>query len=199
MLRSQHGGLVPETASPMPPLDLALDAEQVLLMALPERVRLVDLRGRFEPINLGGLVLPSGAAFSPVKLACDGQGGRWALDRRNASLARITGTPWRRRAFVDLQPDTFRPHPENPHEPALQSGPGLKAGHERRGVRTCSSLSSAVLQRGVVRRGLQAAAKAANEELRENQKVRTPRLLCAAHPSQCATTMAGSRLRKSFP
>jgi phage tail-like protein len=128
MLRSQHGGLVPETASPVPPLDLALDAEQVLLMALPEQVRLVDLRGRFEPINLGGLVLPSGAAFSPVKLACDGQGGRWALDRRNASLARITGTPWRRRAFVDLQPDTFRPHPENPHEPALQSGPALPAG-----------------------------------------------------------------------
>ncbi len=38
---------------------------------------------------------------------------------------------------------------------------------------------SPLLQRGVIRRGLQAAAKAANEELLENQEVRTtPTLLC---------------------
>jgi len=128
MLRSEHGGLVPESASPVPPLDLALDAEQVLLMALDRQVRLVDLRGRFEPIRLVGFTLASGETFSPTKLACDAEGGRWALDRRNRSLARITGTPWRRRAFVAFDPDTFRPHPENPQAPALQPGPALPAG-----------------------------------------------------------------------
>jgi hypothetical protein len=120
MLRSEHGALVVESATPEKPTDLALDADQVLLMALPGQVRLVDLRSRFEPIRLPAPLLPGGEAFLPFKLACSAQGGRWVLDRRHGVLAKVTGRPWRRRALVDFQPDTFRPHPENPHEPALE-------------------------------------------------------------------------------
>lgn len=113
-------GEVPRHASSAAgaPLAMALDADDVLLLAFAERIELVDLRDRFAPI---ALPLPAGEeAFSAHALACDAQGGRWALDRSRRQLARIAGRPWPDRAGVLYDAGTFRPHPENPDAPRLE-------------------------------------------------------------------------------
>ncbi len=111
---------VPDTGHATPPIDLAIDAEQVVLLAFADVVDLVDLRERFAPIRLEAPLLAGGQRFTASKLACDGAGGRWALDRRHRALARIVGTPWRRRALVDFAPQTFRPKPENADAPRIE-------------------------------------------------------------------------------
>lgn len=116
-------GEVPRHASTAAgaPLAMALDHEEVLLLAFAERIELVDLRDRFAPIPLP---LPTGDdAFSAHALACDAQGGRWALDRSRRRLARIAGRPWPDRAGVIYDPGTFRPQPENPDAPRLEPWP----------------------------------------------------------------------------
>jgi hypothetical protein len=111
---------VPGTGQATTPIDMAIDAEQVVLLALAEFVDLVDLRERFEPIRLDAPLLDGGERFTASKIACDGAGGRWLLDRRHRRLARIVGTPWRRRALVDFAPQTFRPKPENADAPRFE-------------------------------------------------------------------------------
>jgi phage tail-like protein len=111
---------VPGTGAPAAPRDLALDAQQIVLLAFDGFVDLVDLRERFEPIRLALPLLGGGDTLLPHKLACDGRGGRWLLDRRHRRLARIAGTPWRRRAFVAFAADTFRPQPENADDARIE-------------------------------------------------------------------------------
>lgn len=102
------------------PLDLALDADQCLLLAFADRIELVDLRGRFAPLRLALPALGPGETFQPHDLACDAQSKRYALDRVHRRLARIAGTPWPDRPAVDYDPGTFRPSPENPDAPRVE-------------------------------------------------------------------------------
>jgi len=111
---------VPGTGHATPPIDMAIDAEQVVLLAFTDVVDLVDLRERFEPIRLELPLLAGGGRFSVAKLACDAGSGRWLLDRRHRRLARIVGAPWRRRALVEFAPQTFRPKPENAQVPRFE-------------------------------------------------------------------------------
>lgn len=114
-------GEVPRYAAPGEgaPLDMALDAGQVLLLAFDDRIELVDLRRRFAPLRLELPALPDGERFRPHRLACDAAGGRYALDRAHRRLARIAGTPWPDRAAVAYDPGTFRPAPENGDAPRI--------------------------------------------------------------------------------
>lgn len=97
------------------PAALALDHDDRLLLAFADRIELVDLRGRHGPLWLD---LPAG--FTPHALACDAQGGRWALDRVNRRLARIAGTPFPDRGDVAYDSSTFRPDPENPDDARIE-------------------------------------------------------------------------------
>jgi phage tail-like protein len=111
---------VPGTGAATQPNDLAIDADQVVLIAFDAFVDLVDLRERFAPLRLAAPALDGGESFVASKIACDGLGNRWLLDRRHRRVARIAGRPWRDRAFVDFDPDTFRPAPENPDAPRIE-------------------------------------------------------------------------------
>lgn len=111
---------VPGTGAAQSPNDLAIDADQVVLLAFDAFVDLVDLRERFEPLRLEAPVLDGGETFVTSKMACDGLGNRWLLDRRHRRIARIRGRPWRTRSFVDFDPDTFRPAPENHDAPRIE-------------------------------------------------------------------------------
>ncbi len=111
---------VPGTGAVQSPNDLAIDADQVVLLAFDAFVDIVDLRERFEPLRLEAPLIAGGETFVTSKIACDGLGNRWLLDRRHRLVARIRGRPWRTRAFVDFDPDTFRPAPENPDAPRIE-------------------------------------------------------------------------------
>jgi phage tail-like protein len=111
---------VPGTGAAQSPNDLAVDADQVVLLAFDAFVDMVDLRERFEPLRLEAPVLDGGESFVTSKMTCDGLGNRWLLDRRHRRIARIRGRPRRRRAFVDFDPDTFRPAPEDPDAPRIE-------------------------------------------------------------------------------
>ncbi|WP_418320180.1 phage tail protein [Piscinibacter sakaiensis] len=102
------------------PLALALDHDDVLLLAFADRIEMVDLRDRFAPLRLTPPLLGGTTPFTPHALACDAVGGRWALDRNRRRLARIAGTPWPDRAGVVYDPGTFRPSPENPDAPHIE-------------------------------------------------------------------------------
>jgi phage tail-like protein len=111
---------VPGAGSAQPPNDMAIDDEQVVLLAFDTFIDLIDLRERFAPLRLPSPALEGGERFLASKIACDGRGGRWLLDRRHQRLARVAGREWRTRAFVELAPDTFRPDPENPDAPRVE-------------------------------------------------------------------------------
>jgi phage tail-like protein len=103
------------------PLDMALDADEVLWLAFDDRIEGLDLRERFAVLNLPLPLLEDGITrFTPWAVACDARGGRWALDRPNRRLAQLAGTPWPDRAEVVYAPQTFRPAPENPDAPRLE-------------------------------------------------------------------------------
>lgn len=118
--RRRH--LVADSAAPEPPVDLALDADDQLLMALPGALQIVDLRQRFEPLRLRWPPLEEGGteAFVPLRIACDGGDLRLLLDRVHRRLLSLQGRPWRRRALLETEGEGFRPQPENPEEPRLQ-------------------------------------------------------------------------------
>jgi hypothetical protein len=102
------------------PNDLAIDADQVVLLGFDAFVDLVDLRERFAPLRVPAPTLDSGETFVTSKIACDGHGNRWLLDRRHRRIARLRGRALRTRAFVDFDPDTFRPCPENADAPRIE-------------------------------------------------------------------------------
>lgn len=98
------------------PSDLCTGHDGVLYVALPGRIHLHDLRGRFPAtdVSLDG--------FAPWRLAAAPDGGVWALERASGRLARLSGYPRRHRT---PQPDdyaamVFRPCPENCNPPRLE-------------------------------------------------------------------------------
>lgn len=111
---------VPGTGAAAQPNDLAVDADQVVLIAFDAFIDLVDLRERFAPLRVPASVLDGGETFVTSKIACDGLGNRWLLDRRHRRIARLRGRALRTRAFVDFDPDTFRPCPENADAPRIE-------------------------------------------------------------------------------
>jgi len=97
------------------PSDLCTGHDGVLYAALSTRLRLHDLRGRWddENVRLEG--------FSPWRMTPAAGGGVWVMERTTGRLARLAGRPLRRET---PQPDdydgrVFRPEPENGCAPAL--------------------------------------------------------------------------------
>lgn len=131
------------------PAALALDHDDRLLLAFADRIELVDLRGRHGPLRLD---LPAG--FAPQALACDAQGGRWALDRVGRRLARIAGTPFPDRGDVAYDSGTFRPDPENPDDARIEL---LDAGLLDAATRPVALAASAAGRLGVIAWGTDGA------------------------------------------
>ncbi len=95
------------------PRDICVGLDGVLYVALPDRMRLHDLRGRWADEDV---VLPG---FDPWRCAA-APDAVWVLDRAG-SLARLSGLPMpattpRRE---DYAPAVFRPDPENCRPPVL--------------------------------------------------------------------------------
>lgn len=97
------------------PRDLCHGADGVLYLALPGRVRLHCLRGRWPDAEVA---LPG---FEPWRLAAHPQGGVWVLERSTGQLARVQGLPLPQPApqREDYDARVFRPTPENARAPQL--------------------------------------------------------------------------------
>ena len=97
------------------PTDLCVGPDGVLYVALPDRVHLHDLRGRWADteVRLNG--------FIPWRLAAD-ERGVWVLERASGRLARLTGLPLPATSPApdDYAPGVFRPDPENCRPPTLR-------------------------------------------------------------------------------
>ncbi|MGE3509570.1 MAG: phage tail protein [Vicinamibacterales bacterium] len=95
------------------PRDLCVGTDGVLYVALPDRIRLHDLRGRWadEDVALAG--------FDPWRLGA-APDAVWALDRAG-TLVRLTGVPLPSTTPQrdDYAPGVFRPDPENCRPPVL--------------------------------------------------------------------------------
>ena len=101
---------------PQTPTDLAIGADGVLYVALPGRVLMHDVRGRWADFEA------SAAGFLPWRLCCDPAGGAWVLERDSGRLARLTGYPLPSQTPEADQyaPGVFRPDPENCRIPTLR-------------------------------------------------------------------------------
>jgi phage tail-like protein len=106
------------------PSDLAVGFDGVLYCALPDAIRMHDLRGRWADVTVPA------AGFAPWRLAPDPAGGVWVLERASGRLARLAGAPLPLGPFVDYAGTVFRPDPENCHPPELRvlDDPGWPAG-----------------------------------------------------------------------
>jgi phage tail-like protein len=96
------------------PTDLAVGHDGVLYCALPDAIRMHDLRGRWGDVTLAA------AGFVPWRLAPDPAGGVWVLERASGRLARVTGSPLPLAPLIDYAGTVFRPDPENCHPPELR-------------------------------------------------------------------------------
>ncbi len=111
-------GLLPREAVSLPleetPKDFAVGLDGIVYVLLSDRIRLHDLRDRWpdETVPTDG--------FVPWRLAPDGDGGIWTVERSTGRLARLTGRPLPSRPFADYAPDVFRPKPENCNPPELR-------------------------------------------------------------------------------
>jgi phage tail-like protein len=103
------------------PTDLCVGPDGVLYVALPDRVHLHDLRGRWADTQV------SLAGFAPWRLAPDDH-GVWVLERASGRLARLTGRPLSARSPApdDYAPGVFRPDPENCRPPDLRVLEGIR-------------------------------------------------------------------------
>jgi len=103
---------LPETAILLPlserPQDFAVGFDDVLYVALAERLLLHDLRGRWPDT-----VLPT-PGFQTWRIAADPAGGAWLLERASGRLGRLSGCVQPARPAAHYLPGTFRPDPENP-------------------------------------------------------------------------------------
>ena len=101
---------------PQTPTDLAIGADGVLYIALPGRVLMHDVRGRWADAEV------SAEGFQPWRLCCDPAGGAWVLERDSGRLARLTGYPLPSQTPERDQyaPGVFRPDPENCRIPTLR-------------------------------------------------------------------------------
>jgi phage tail-like protein len=112
-------GAAPETVPvgmPAPgatPTDLALGFDDVLYVAVAGAVRLHDLRGRWEDVEV------KAAGFQPWRLAADPSGGVWVLDRATKALARLTGLPPAVRPAGNPPPEAFGACPPDPDAPRV--------------------------------------------------------------------------------
>ena len=101
------------------PQDFAVGFDDVLYVALAERLLLHDLRGRWPDT-----VLPT-PGFQAWRIAADPAGGVWLLERASGRLGRLSGCVQPARPAADYAPATFRPDPENPSPPTLRLFEGL--------------------------------------------------------------------------
>ena len=95
------------------PQDFAAGFDDVLYVALGERLLLHDLRGRW-----GDFVLPT-PGFQPWRIAAAATGGVWLLERGSGRIGRLSGCVQPARPAADHAATTFRPDPENPTPPTL--------------------------------------------------------------------------------
>ena len=95
------------------PSDVTMGYDDVLYVALGNRILLHDTRERWSPISLDST---EGAAW---RLTADPAGGVWVLDRAQQKIGRVTGLPFPNRPYAPYSPDTVRPCSENPHPPHL--------------------------------------------------------------------------------
>lgn len=98
------------------PTDLCAAPDGVLYIALPGRVLMHDLRGRWADASVSLI------GFEPWRLVPAASGGAWVLERNSGRVARLSGRPLRTQT---PQPDaydgrTFRPTPENRCPPQLR-------------------------------------------------------------------------------
>ncbi|HUR52812.1 MAG TPA: phage tail protein [Gemmataceae bacterium] len=103
--------------------DLLTTDAGVLYVAVGGRVELIDLRGRWDRVEL------EATGFVAWRLAPHPDGGVWVLDRTNRKLARVAGRPLPRRPFA-VEPVVFRSCEENPDPPRLVLGPVTPLGAE---------------------------------------------------------------------
>lgn len=96
------------------PSDIAVGFDGVLYCALPDSVRMHDLRGRWADVTVAA------PGFAPWRLAAHASGGVWVLERGSGRLARVTGSPLPLGPYVDYAGTVFRPSPENCHPPELR-------------------------------------------------------------------------------
>lgn len=101
------------------PQDFAVGFDDVLYVALAERLLLHDLRGRWPDT-----VLPT-PGFQAWRVAADPADGVWLLERASGRLGRLTGCVQPARPAADYLPSTFRPDPENPSPPTLRLFDGV--------------------------------------------------------------------------
>jgi phage tail-like protein len=113
---------------PQAPTDLCAGADGILYAALPDGVRLHDLRGRWADAAVAL------AGFVPWRLAPAAGGGVWVLERGSGRVARLHGRPRRAQSPEpdDYSPDVFRPSPENGDAPVftLLPTPELQVGEQ---------------------------------------------------------------------
>ena len=109
---------LPDEAITLPleatPSDLVVGFDGVLYCALPDSIRMHDLRGRWADVSVAS------PGFAPWRLAAHPNGGLWVLDRASERLARLSGSPLPLGPFVDYAGTVFRPDPENCHPPTLR-------------------------------------------------------------------------------
>lgn len=94
------------------PSDVALGHDGILYLAVSGRVILVDLRSRWDPLEV------EADELGAWRLAPAPGGGAWVLDRSARRLGRVRGRPLPERPG-SRDADTFRPCPENPDPPRL--------------------------------------------------------------------------------
>ena len=103
---------LPEVATLLPlaerPQDFAVGFDDVLYVALAERLLLHDLRGRWPDT-----VLPT-PGFQAWRIAADPAGGVWLLERASGRLGWLSGCVQPARPAADYAPATFRPDPKTP-------------------------------------------------------------------------------------
>jgi phage tail-like protein len=111
---------LPDLATLLPledtPSDLCTGYDGVFYAVLPERIRMHDLRGRWNDTTV------SLAGFSPWRMTPAQDGGTWVMERNSGRIARLTGHPLRYETpqAQDYDPRVFRPSPENCCTPTLE-------------------------------------------------------------------------------
>lgn len=107
----------PEVLFATEPSDFAVGHDGVLHVLHGDRVSLIDLRARWAPLADAHAL--QSAAFQPWRLAALPSGGVVVLDRAQAQVARVVGSPLPRSGRGSAHPGVFRPDPENPNPPRL--------------------------------------------------------------------------------
>jgi phage tail-like protein len=98
--------------------DLAIGHDGVLYLAVDGQVVMQDLRRRWSPVTL--------EAPAPAWRLAPAPDAVWVLDAPRSGTAerhllRLTGRPLPDRPGTGYSPNTFRPNPENPHPPRLET------------------------------------------------------------------------------